>query len=58
VYPSRKKKSHRALDPTLARVAARDSPPPIAANGGRLIGNLPVIALAPSKARAAASCDA
>src|SRR5690349_5468502 len=58
VPSSRKKKSHRALEPTFARVTARDSPPPNAANGGRLIGSLPVIALAPSKARAAANCDA
>ena len=40
------------------RVALRCSPSPNRANGGRLIGNLPLIAFAPSKARADACCDA
>jgi len=39
------------------RVASRRSPPPNDANGGRLIGNVPVIALEPSSARAAACCE-
>ena len=40
------------------RAVARCSPSPKRANGGRLIGKRPVIAIDPSKARAAACCDA
>ena len=40
------------------RAVARCSPSPKRANGGRLIGNRPLIAIDPSKARAAACCDA
>jgi hypothetical protein len=47
----------RALSQFI-RVVVRCSPSPKRANGGKLIGNRPVIAIDPSKARAAACCDA
>jgi hypothetical protein len=42
----------------FVRTAARCSPSPNRATGGMLIGNLAVIGVDPSKARAAACCDA